>query len=459
MASAGSSAGGAAGTSVAGAAGSVSEGGAGGGEPSAGEAGAAGSFGGAAGGEPNGGGAAGEGGSAGEPAAPLAVDLALGAFTSCAGFDDGSLRCWGSRTYIGSASSVTIGDDETPDAVPPVQIGGRVLQLTASWYHTCALLDSGDIRCFGSAGAGALGYGNKNHIGDDETPASAGNVNVGRMALQVSAGPYHTCAVLDNLRVRCWGRNEHWQLGRAEPATIGDDEAPVSIDFVDVGASVVQVAAGYGHTCVLLDTAKVRCWGWGQDGQLGYANTESIGDNETPASAGDVDVGGPVIQIVAGTFRTCALLDTGKVRCWGRGYGGGLGYGNTESIGDDETPASAGDVDVGGTVKMLAAGDYATCALLVGGKVRCWGGGGNGELGYASTDDVGDDETPASMGDVDVGGSATRVDVGFLHTCVTLETGKVRCWGRASTGALGYGNIHDIGDDEAPALAGDVKLQ
>ena len=65
----------------------------------------------------------------------------------------------------------------------------------------------------------------------------------------------------------------------------------------------------------------------------------------------------------------------------------------------------------------------------------------------APTDDIGDDETPASAGDVDV---ATRIDVGFLHACATLDSGAVRCWGRGSTGALGYGNTRSIGDDEAP---------
>ncbi len=91
--------------------------------------------------------------------------------------------------------------------------------------------------------------------------------------------------------------------------------------------------------------------------------------------------------------------------------------------------------------------------------MRCWGGGENGELGYGSTEDIGDDETPADAGDVLIGGKAARIAVGFLHACAILETGTVRCWGRASPGSLGYGNTHDIGDDEPPASAGDVKLQ
>jgi alpha-tubulin suppressor-like RCC1 family protein len=259
--------------------------------------------------------------------------------------------------------------------------------------------------------------------------------------------------------VRCWGKNDHFQLGYASSAAIGDDESPASASVVDVGGLVMQVAAGWDHTCVLLDSGKVRCWGENRNGVLGYANRDTIGDNEAPASAGDVDVGGTVTQLVAGMLHTCALLDNATVRCWGRGDDGRLGYGNTQTIGDDETPASAGDVDVGGPVKMLAAGDYATCALLTSGTVRCWGSGSNGELGHANTQDIGDDETPASAGDIDLGGIATRIDVGFLHACAVLDTGAVRCWGRAATGALGYGNVSDIGDDETPASAGDVRFQ
>ncbi len=95
----------------------------------------------------------------------------------------------------------------------------------------------------------------------------------------------------------------------------------------------------------------------------------------------------------------CALLSGGSARCWGRGQFGVLGYGNVDDIGDDETPASAGDITVGGPVAQIATGE-ATCALLTNSAVRCWGNGLDGPLGYSNTTLVGDDETPASFGDV-----------------------------------------------------------
>jgi alpha-tubulin suppressor-like RCC1 family protein len=437
--SAGGSRGGVSGTSNGGAAGSAMGGGVGG-EPSAGSPG--------------------EGGSGGAPREPpRPVALALGAFTSCIGFDDGGLRCWGTGGYIGSGSTQTIGDDETPDVLPPVAIGEQITQISSSWYHTCALLDSGDVRCFGHGGRGRLGYGNAEHIGNDETPASAGDVNVGGQVRQVSAGPAHTCALLHSAKVRCWGENQDFQLGYADSVAIGDDESPASVGFVDVGAPVLQVSAGYVHTCAVTDSNGVRCWGKSIGGSLGYGNLEIIGDDESPADAGDVNVGGKVVQLAAGMLHTCALLDTGNVRCWGAAHEARLGYGNYEDIGDDEAPADAGDVNIGGKVMQIAAGAYATCALLASGGVRCWGSGQNGELGYGNTEDIGDDETPADAGDVPLGAKAIHIDVGFLHACAILETGAVRCWGRASPGSLGYGNTEDIGDNEFPVSAGDVKLQ
>jgi alpha-tubulin suppressor-like RCC1 family protein len=193
-------------------------------------------------------------------------------------------------------------------------------------------------------------------------------VDVGGEVAQISAGSWHTCALLKSGALRCWG--EGVLLGYPFAPTIGDDETPASAGDVNVGGSVVQVAAGNLHTCALLSTGRVRCWGEGAHGALGYGNSFPVG---VPAFAGDVNVGGIVKSIAVGTAHTCALLDTGKVRCWGNGANGQLGYGNDENVGDDETPASAGDVDVGGSVLQLAAGGSHTCALLVGNTVRCWG--------------------------------------------------------------------------------------
>jgi alpha-tubulin suppressor-like RCC1 family protein len=257
------------------------------------------------------------------------------------------VRCFGNGSLgrLGYASENDLGDNETPATAGDLEIGGAVVQLAAGGDHSCVVLDKGAVRCWGSGIEGQLGYGNFDNIGDDETPAFAGDVNLGGLATQVVTGSLHTCALLDNGAVRCWGNNLSGQLGYGNTTSIGGVNTPAQVGDIPLGATATQLAAGRFHTCALLDTGNVRCWGNNFEGQLGYGNTLFIGDNETPETAGDVDLGGAtVVQIGAGAAHTCALLDTGAVRCWGAAFFGRLGTGNEINIGDDETPAGLGDI-------------------------------------------------------------------------------------------------------------------
>ncbi len=369
------------------------------------------------------------------------TQVATGFGYTCVLLDTGKVRCWGDNSLgqLGHGDTKQTGhmEDRLPAYSDDVDVGGTVIQVTTGQNHTCALLDTGKVRCWGSNGNRELGYGHTENIGDNEAPASAGNVNIAGKVNQIVAGTYHTCALLDTGKVRCWG------------SIYAEND-----NDLDFGAAVTQIAIGTLHTCILLDTGKVRCWGGNLDGQLGYGNTQ----NYTYDSAGDIDVGGTVTQIAAGYDHTCALLDTGRVRCWGGNGSGQLGYGNTDDIGDNETPASAGDVNVGGMVMQIAAGVQNTCALLYTGNVRCWGNNGSGNLGYGNIDNIGDNEAPASAGDVNVGGKIAQIATSANHACATLDTGRVRCWGGSFSGQLGYGNLDQIGDNETPANAGDVPV-
>ena len=108
-------------------------------------------------------------------------------------------------------------------------------------------------------------------------------------------------------------------------------------------AAAGEVDTGKYHSCAILPDGALRCWGYGGDGALGYGNTFTIGDDETPATAGPVDLGTgrTAVEVAAGAVHTCALLDNGAVRCFGFGGDGRLGYGTTYSIGNDVAPAKA----------------------------------------------------------------------------------------------------------------------
>ncbi len=352
--------------------------------------------------------------------------------------------------------------------------------------HSCVILEDGRLRCWGGNARGQLGYGHKNPIGDNETPAFAGDLNLADKALQVTVGAGHTCTLLETGNVYCWGWNESGQLGYGHTDDIGDDEIPARVDNVDVGSLVTQIAAGSSHTCALLEGGQVHCWGENNRGQLGYGHTETIGDDETPASADNVNFDSTVIQIVAGSYHTCvllegsqvvrcrgtshgsrldfapgtvtqiaagyshtcALLEDGQVHCWGVNDRGQLGYGPTEIIFGDETLTGIGGVDLGSRVTQIAAGPSHTCALLEGGRLRCWGANDRGQLGYGHTDDIGDNETLTGVGDVNLGSAVTQIAAGGAHTCALLEGGQVRCWGWNEYGQLGYGHRWNVSNRE-----------
>ena len=390
------------------------------------------------------------------PPARIAAQLTAGNVHTCVLLSDGNVRCWGlgNTGRLGYGTTRSVGHYDTPGSAGDVDVGGAVTQVDAGGDHTCALIEDGSVRCWGSGTHGALGYGSTDNIGDDEAPASAGSVDVGAPVKQISAGTSHTCAVLENGNVRCWGLGASGALGYGNTDNIGDDETPASAGNVDVGAPVKQIAAGAGYTCALLEDDNVRCWGDATYGQLGYGNRNAVGDDETPASVGDIDIGASVSQIAVGSGHTCAVLSTGDVRCWGHSGAGQLGRGNTLLVGDDETPAEASNAEIGTTVTQIGAGSHHACGVSTDGGVHCWGGNFSGQLGYAGTENIGDDEMPAAAGTVDVGAIVKQVTAGGGHTCALLDAGRVRCWGWG--GALGYGNTDYIGDDETPASAGNV---
>lgn len=383
---------------------------------------------------------------------------------TCALLNGGQVYCWGRSNLgqLGHGNKTPIGDNEGAIAGGPVSFGGQVVvDIDAGDDHTCALLASGDVRCWGLGTSGRLGYGNTTTLGDDagETPAALGNVDVGGTVVQIAAGGSHTCALLDDGAVRCWGLNGVGQLGYGNITAVGDTELPSSVGPVDLGGAAVQIVAGAEHTCALLEGGSVRCWGRGTAGRLGYGDTFNVGDNEVPSAKGSVNLGGAAVHIAAGRAHTCAVLDTGTVRCWGFGLSGQLGYGNTLNVGDSmaRLPSAAGDVPVGAPVAELMLGDNHSCARLESRAVRCWGLNDKGQLGYGHTDNLGDNEVLA-LSDVALGDPTVHLATGGTHNCALLEGGAVRCWGNGGDGRLGYGNLTTIGDDEAPQAAGSVSL-
>lgn len=347
------------------------------------------------------------------------TSLAFGINFGCAHFMDGTTRCWGrnDRGQLCEGNALTRGDgpNEMGDNIPNLDVGPgvTVVSMAGGRVHFCALLSDGNVKCWGGAGAGQTGLGTTLDRGKlpNENGANlpAVNLGTGKKAKWLAAGQFHTCVILDDDKLKCWGENADGQLGLGDvlprgkvAADMGDNLPAVNLG---TGAIPKAVTAGEAHTCVLLIDGRVKCWGGNTVGQLGLgdkvprgASVMDMGDN-LPM----VDLGTNAIATAIHTFgnHTCALLSDGTLKCWGPNNSGQLGQGDTVHRGDD--PLEMGDslkpVNLGTGRKVLAfdVGEAFTCVLLDDQSIKCFGFNDSGRLGVGDTLTRGDG--PNEMGD------------------------------------------------------------
>lgn len=280
-------------------------------------------------------------------------------------------------------------------------------------------------------------------------------------ARSISLGVEHGCALTAGA-VKCWGRGADGRLGQGDDERIGGVGGQMGADLPPValgtGRTATAVTAGGAFSCALLDDGRVKCWGDAGAGVLGNAST-TADRGDDPGEMGDslpaVDLGSgrTATAVSAGFAHVCAILDDGSVKCWGSGADGRLGLGTTANRGDnagemgDSLPAVA--LGTGRTATAIAAGETWTCAVLDDGSVKCWGRATNGTLGYGDLTFRGDG--PGEMGDalpaVDLGPGRTAraISAGTAHTCAVLDDGSVRCWGAVGNGRLGFGAGNCVG--------------
>jgi alpha-tubulin suppressor-like RCC1 family protein len=401
----------------------------------------------------------------------FAQQLSLGGSHTCSLFNNGQVKCWGSGGFgkLGYGDTENRGDgaNEMGTNLSFVNLGSgkTAKQVIAGGYHTCAILNDDTVKCWGSGQFAQLGYGDTDIRGDG--PNEMGNnlttvdLGTGKTAKQLVAGGYHTCAILNDDTVKCWGLGGNGRLGYGDTDIRGDgpNEMGNNLPIVDLGTdkTAKQLVAGGWHTCAILNDDTVKCWGWGGNGRLGYGDTEDRGDqaNEMGNNLPIVDLGTDKTakQLVAGDWHTCAILNDDTIKCWGYSTYGQLGYGDTDSRGD--SPNEMGNhlpvVDLGTdkTAKQLAAGSAHTCAILNDDTIKCWGYGNHGQLGYGDKEDRGNqaNEMGNNLPIVDLGTDKTakQLVAGEYHTCATLNDDTVKCWGRGDHGRLGYGDTSDRG--------------
>jgi alpha-tubulin suppressor-like RCC1 family protein len=251
--------------------------------------------------------------------------------------------------------------------VDVVGLSDGVTAISVGYAHTCALTSTGGVKCWGFNGYGELG---DNTNIDSSTPVDVVGLNSGVTAIAV--GQYHTCALIGTGGMKCWGYNYFGQLGNN--TTISSS---IPVDVVGLGSAITAISAGGYHTCALTGSGGVKCWGI--HGILGDNTTI---DRHTPVDV--VGLSNGVKAISAGVYHTCALTSAGGVKCWGDNNYGDLGNNMIDSYG---LPVDV--VGLSSGVTAIAAGGYEshTCALTSTGGAKCWGDNAEGQLGDFSTTD------------------------------------------------------------------------
>lgn len=413
-----------------------------------------------------------------------AIQIDSGGAHSCAISATGEIKCWGkgSDGQLGIGNILDIGDESGEMGVnlPFLDLGTGLIPISLALgdEHSCALLDDYSIKCWGNVAALGLGMSaSQDGFGDGylETGDMLPSISLpsGRYALMIEAGAGHTCAELDNDDLICWGANDFGQLGMENTSYIGDDLDEVGDNFATVdlppGRNVSELALGKTHTCAIWDNGSVSCWGSNDNGELGIGNTDNIGDqgSEMGSNLGFVSLpnGYTAVNITAGDGFTCAILNNSDTVCWGDNQFGQLGIENTNDIGNQggEMGNSLGTVDLGTSryAVEIDAGSKSVCAILDNSQVKCWGQNDVGQLGLGNTLNRGDgfNEMGDNLLSVSIGGSADRIEVGDKFACIILTSDGIKCWGTASNGRLGYEDLAFKGDDSLDMPTDDVELK
>jgi alpha-tubulin suppressor-like RCC1 family protein len=276
-------------------------------------------------------------------------------------------------------------------------------------------------------------------------------------AIQLSSGLGHTCATLENGNLGCWGKANHGELGKS----FGESSTakPTPVPIVE---KVLFAGAGTDGSCAVIEGNTVRCWGDGQDGQLGIDLACELGYGVCifpphPVS-GLTDIvsvaskKGPLIapDDAAPAHAACALDKAGLVRCWGASGAKELGRGtNPADPTNPEIVVDEQDFTLRDIVQ-ISAGDARVCALDISGSVWCWGTiSSYGQPGGAGAKRI------------DLPGAATAIAAGIGHACAVLADGRVACWGRNVNGECGVSTVQNSYCEcsEGPGCPADCLLE
>jgi alpha-tubulin suppressor-like RCC1 family protein len=392
-------------------------------------------------------------GAGGDPHLTGLAGVDIGDVHACARTTDGRVWCWG-RNNTGQ-----LGDGDAPnDSDVPVRVLGpngttpltAVTGLSVNQSHSCVVLSNHQARCWGDNSAGQLGDGTEDpreHAVVVRNPTDTGPLTG---VAQISAGGNHTCAVLTNGQVRCWGSGTFGQLGNGADDEFHLPRRVLALAGTGPLTGAATVSSAGANTCVVLRNHEARCWGQNSDHELGsaFGGDFAYRPKRVLNATGTAPLAN-VRAIAAGGQFACASLLNGQARCWGKDSVGSLGNGPD---GDQPFPRAVLDVDGVGPLTgatRIAAGQYHACAVVTGRELRCWGDNFNGDLGNNQANVS--SQLPVVVLNT-VGQprlrTVTQIGLGGSHSCARLANGEARCWGGNSFRELG--NHFNVPYEEHP---------
>ena len=230
---------------------------------------------------------------------------------------------------------------------------------------------------------------------------------------QLSTRGLHSCSILDNGSLMCWGLNNRGQVG---DGTTTDAHTPQLVDLGS-GAIVTEVANGYRHTCATLENGSLYCWGQNSEGELG--NGQQYTSQTTPLWV-DLGAGRTAVRIDADMSNTCAVVDNGSLYCWGTNSHGQLND-DPSQLARQTTPRW---IDLGGNVaSTVSVGSLNVCSILNNGSLYCWGDDSYGQLARGGVSGL-DSWTPVYV-DFGAGVTVAQINLGNQHLCAIVDNGSL----------------------------------
>lgn len=302
-------------------------------------------------------------------------DIAAGGSHTCAILVGGGVKCWGLNLYgqLGVATNAgTVQANPVPLAVD-LGVGAVAVAIDGGEKHTCVGLSDATVKCFGSNMRGQLGTSTNNGNDNPNTTPQTASIGSGAVPVSIAAGGAHTCVVLADGVAKCFGSNYDGQLSTTlNNGVVVANYSAITVDL-GVGAVATEISAGAYHTCALLTSGIVKCFGRNTVGPLGIAANVGNGSANPTPTAVDLASGTTATALAVGTEHSCVVSDAEDLLCFGNNYYGQLGSAvNTGTLNPNATPTAA-ELGSGANVRSVAGGREHSCALMVDGAVKCFG--------------------------------------------------------------------------------------